>query len=157
MRRFMRLDFGEALDAAAPLNFRYLLDEQGLQKKIFEGVNKLPEEKGKIMRGRTIIEALASAKNGAKSRDSDMYRSKKGKERHFRMRAHIEVDAGSGMVLGVSGTAVNVNSIEDAGKLIREDGEFVNADAGYRGIEKREEIKNDEHVSNKGGVANKQT
>jgi IS5 family transposase len=148
MRKFTGLDFsGEgAPDATTPLNFRHLLEEEGLQKKIFEVVNELPEKKGKIMMGGTIIdaaiiEAPASTKNGAKSRDPEMHRSKKRNERHFGMKAHRGVDAGSGMVHGVSGTAANVSGIEDAGKLIREDDEFVNADAGYIGIEKRDEIK----------------
>jgi IS5 family transposase len=45
------------------------------------------------------------------------------------------------MVHGVSTAAANVNDRKDAGDLIWEDEEFVNADAGYMGIEKREEIK----------------
>jgi IS5 family transposase len=154
MRKFMGLDFSEegAPDATTLLNFRHLLDGHELQKKIFETVNKLLEEEGKIMRGgtiidATIIEAPVSTKNSAKSRDSEMHQSKKGNEWHFGMKAHIGVDAYSGMVHSVSTTAANVCDIEETHKLIREDDEFVNADAGYVGVEKREEIKNDGHLS----------
>ena len=68
---------------------------------IFETVNEVLEEEGKIMHGgsildATIIEAPVSTKNSAKSRDPEMHQSKKGNEWHFGMKAHIGVDAGSG-------------------------------------------------------------
>jgi IS5 family transposase len=59
----------------------------------------------------TIIAAPTSTKNSAKSRDPEMHQSKKGNEWHFGMKAHIGVDAGSGMVHSVSGTAANVSDI----------------------------------------------
>jgi IS5 family transposase len=37
--------------------------------------------------------------------------------------------------------------IEAAHKLIRKDDDFANGDAGYAGIEKRKEIREDEHLS----------
>jgi IS5 family transposase len=48
MRKFMGLDFSEegVPDATTLLNFRHLLAEKGLQKKIFEVVNELLEENG---------------------------------------------------------------------------------------------------------------
>jgi IS5 family transposase len=63
------------------------------------------------------------------------------------MKAHIGVDAYSGAVHSVEATAANVSDIEVAHKLIRKDDKAVNLDAGYIGIEKREEIKSDEHLS----------
>jgi IS5 family transposase len=154
MKKFMGIDFSEegAPDATTLLKFRHLLDKHGLQKELFETVNEELEGKGKIMRGgtivdATIIEAPVSTKNSAKSRDPEMHQCKKGNEWHFGMKAHIGVDAGSGMVHSVSTTAGNVSDIEEASKLIRKDDEFVNGDAGYMGIEKREEIKEDGHLS----------
>jgi IS5 family transposase len=44
-------------------------------------------------------------------------------------------------------TAANVSDIVVAHHLIRGDDETVNADAGYTGIEKQEEIKSEEHLS----------
>jgi IS5 family transposase len=46
------------------------------------------------------------------------------------VKAHIGVDAGSGMAHSVETTAANVSDIETAHKLIREDDEVVNGDAG---------------------------
>jgi IS5 family transposase len=154
MRQFMKLDFYEedAPDATTLLGFRHLLETNNLQKAIFEAINGLLEKNGKIMKGgsvvdATIFEAPTSTKNRSKSRDPEMHSCKKGNEWHFGMKAHIGVDAGTGMVHSVEVTAANVSDIEVAHKLIREDDNFVNADAGYVGIEKREEIKNDEHLS----------
>jgi IS5 family transposase len=49
MRKFTGLDFSEegAPDATTLLNFRHLLEEEGLQKKIFEVVNELPKRRGR--------------------------------------------------------------------------------------------------------------
>ena len=63
------------------------------------------------------------------------------------MKAHVGVDAGSGYVHTVTGTAANVHDIVETHNLIREDDEVVYSDSGYTGIEKRDEIKNDEHLS----------
>jgi IS5 family transposase len=110
------------------------------------------EEEHLMMKGgsivdATIIEAPVSTKNSAKSRDPEMHQAKKGNEWHFGMKAHIGVDAGSGLVHTVETTAANVSDLEVAPKLIREDDGFVNGDAGYIGLENREEVKNDEHLS----------
>jgi IS5 family transposase len=126
MRKFMGIDFTEegAPDAAAPLNFRHFLEDRGPQKALFETVNKVLEEHGKIMRGGSIldaviIEAPSSTKNSAKSRDPEMHQAKKGNEWHFGMRAH-----------SVETTAANISDIEAAHKLIREDDEAVTARFG---------------------------
>jgi IS5 family transposase len=74
MRKFMRLDyFKEGVpDATTLLKFRHLLERHGLQKKLFDTLNGIVEEKGKIMRwmgggetviDATIIEAPSTAKN----------------------------------------------------------------------------------------------
>jgi IS5 family transposase len=94
-----------------------------------------------------IIKAPSSTKNSAKSRDPEMKSTQKGNQWHFGMKARIGVDAGMGMAHGVEVTSANVHDLEAAPKLIRADDDFVNGDAGYTGIEEREEIKNDEHLS----------
>jgi IS5 family transposase len=63
------------------------------------------------------------------------------------MKAHIGADAGSGMVQSVETAAANAADIEAAHKLIREDDEAVNVDAGFAGIEKRKEIQEDEKLA----------
>ena len=63
----------------------------------------------------TIIAAPNSTKNADKARDPDMHQAKKGNEWHFGMKAHIGVDAESGLVHSVIGTAANVSDITQAG------------------------------------------
>jgi IS5 family transposase len=44
-------------DATTLLKFRHLLERHELQKKLFDTLNGILEEKGKIMHGGTIIDA----------------------------------------------------------------------------------------------------
>ena len=154
MRKFMGIDFtGEgAPDAAALLDFRRLLEKHGLQKVLFETVNGVLEEAGKIMHGGSvldaaIIEAPSSTKNSTKSRGPEMRQTRKGNEWHFGMKAHIGADAGTGVVHSVETAAANEADIAAAHKLIREEDDAVNVGAGYGGIENRKEIQEDEHLS----------
>lgn len=55
------------------------------------------------------------------------------------MKAHIGVDAESGLVHAVIGTAANVNDVTQAGALLHGDETDAFGDAGYQGVEKREE------------------
>ena len=55
------------------------------------------------------------------------------------MKAHIGVDADSGLVHTVVGTAANVNDVTQAGALVHGEESDVFADAGYQGVAKREE------------------
>ncbi len=56
------------------------------------------------------------------------------------MKAHIGVDAGTGMVHTVEVTSANVHDVEMAEKLIREDDDVVYGDSGYLGLQKHPEI-----------------
>jgi IS5 family transposase len=154
MKEFVRIDFLEedAPDATTLLKFRHLLEEHGLQQKLLEKINEVLEVEGMLWRGGSIvdaaiIEAPSSTKNSMKSRDPEMKQTKKGNQWYFGMKAHIGADAGTGMVHSTSYTAANVHDIEEAHRLVRKDDDFANSDAGYIGIEKREEIQSDEHLS----------
>jgi len=154
MRKFMRVSFGneQAPDATTLLKFRHLLEENNLCEKLFKDLNERLESNGCVMRGgsivdATIIKAPSSTKNESGKRDPEMHQTKKGNEWHFGMKAHIGVDAGTGYVHSLTGTAANVHDITEASKLLRVDDEVVYGDAGYLGIEKREEIKSDENKS----------
>ncbi len=69
-----------------------------------------------------------------------MHQTKKGNQWHFGMKAHIGADAHSGLVPSVSGTAANVADIAQTHELLHGQETKVYADAGYLGVEKREEI-----------------
>lgn len=79
MKDFMKLDFFQdsVPDATTLLHFRRLLEENNLCEKMFNRINKIMEEKGKLLRGgtvvdATIIEAPTSTKNQEGKRDDEM-------------------------------------------------------------------------------------
>ena len=62
----------------------------------------------------TLIAALTSTKNKDGERDPEMHQSKKGNQWFSGMKAHIGVDAESGLMHTVRGTAGNVNDVVEA-------------------------------------------
>ena len=72
-----------------------------------------------------------------------MHSSQKGKQWYFGMKAHIGVDADSGLVHTVRTTSGNVHDIVEANSLLHGQEQMVFADAGYQGIEKRPDTKPD--------------
>ena len=64
------------------------------------------------------------------------------------MKVHAGVDAGSGYVHTITGTATNVHDIEETHHLLREYDEVSYGDSGYSGVEKRPEIQSIEHFCN---------
>jgi len=154
MKEFVGIDFDmdDVPDATTLLHFRHLLEGKRLQKAVFDKINECMEAEGVLLRGgsivdATFVEAPSSTKNSAKSRDPEMKQGKKGNTWHFGMKAHIGVDAYSGVVHTVEATAANVSDIEVAYKLIRDDDDVANMDAGYVGIKNRKEIRENEHLS----------
>lgn len=154
MRKFMNLNFydEQVPDATTLLHFRHLLEEHKIGEKMFAAIRHVLEENGYMMKGGTIIDATiisapSSIKNKSGGRDPEMHQTKKGNQWFFGMKGHIGVDAGTGYVHSVEATPANVHDVNVASSLIREDDEVVYGDSGYVGIEKREEIKNDEHKS----------
>ena len=63
------------------------------------------------------------------------------------MKAHIGVDAATGYIHGLVTTPANEHDVTVTHKLILDDDHVLYGDAGYIGIEKRDEVKNDEHLS----------
>jgi IS5 family transposase len=147
MRSFAGIDLSvEAVpDATTLLKFRHLLEAHGLTAAIFAEVGALLSERNLLMKEGTIVDATiiaapCSTKNARQERDPEMHQTKKGNQWHFGMKAHIGVDAQSGLVHSVSGTAANVADIAQTHALLHGAEKQAYADAGYLGVEKREEI-----------------
>jgi IS5 family transposase len=156
MRSFMKIDFvtEQVPDATTLLKFRHLLEKYDIGKKLFQAIAETLEKCGHMMRGGSIVDATlisapSSTKNAKRERDPEMHQTKKGNEWHFGMKCHIGVDAGSGYVHSLETTAANISDIEVAAHLVRKDDEVVYGDAGYIGIEKRQEVKDDPCLSAK--------
>lgn len=154
MRSFMHLDFftQQVPDATTLLHFRHLLEENRIGEKIFADVKARLEKAGLMMHGGTIVDATiisapSSTKNKEGRRDPEMHQTKKGNQWYHGMKVHSGVDAGSGYVHTITGTSANVHDIDEIAKLIRKEDEVAYGDCGYSGADKREEIRNDEHLS----------
>ena len=81
-----------------------------------------------------------------------LHQTKKGNQWHFGMKAHIGVDAESGLVHTVIGTAANVNDVTQGHALLHGEEADVFADAGYQGAMKRPEATGvDWHVAMRPG------
>ena len=105
MRAFCGLELGrDAIpDETTILNFRHLLERHELTKAIFAAVSEHLAAKGELLRGGTIVDATLiaaspSTKNKEGRRDPEMSQSKKGNQWYFGMKAHVGVDAESGLV-----------------------------------------------------------
>ena len=134
-REFAGLGWDTRLpDESTILRFRHLLERHKLPEQIRTVVNELLRDKGLMLRtgtgvDATLISAPSSTKNASGQRDPEMHQTKKGNQWHFGMKAHIGVDADSGLVHG--------------------DETEVLADAGYQGADKRPDAKEgvDWHVA----------
>lgn len=131
-------------DRVSILRFRHLLEEHQLSIQILAAVNATLIDKGLMLKAGTVVDATliaapSSTKNNSGERDPEMHQTKKGNQWHFGMKAHIGVDADSGLVHTVVGTAANVNDVTQAGALVHGEESDVFADAGYQGVAKREE------------------
>jgi IS5 family transposase len=154
LRTFMKINFftEQVPDATTLLKFRHLLEKHDIGKVFFQAITRTLDQCGYMMHGgsivdATLIQAPSSTKNEQEQRDPEMCQTKKGNQYYFGMKCHIGVDAGSGYVHSVETTAANVHDIKKAADLVRDDDEVVYGDAGYIGIEKREEIAGNEHLS----------
>jgi transposase, IS5 family len=145
MRAFAGLELGrDAIpDETTILNFRHLLERHDLTKAIFESVAEHLAAKGELLRGGTIVDATLiaaspSTKNKEQKRDPAMSSSKKGNQWYFGMKAHIGVDAESGLVHTAGVTTGKVNDAKVMANLIREDDTAIYGDKGYASDAKKQ-------------------
>ncbi|WP_339118463.1 IS5 family transposase [Halomonas sp. BMC6] len=141
MRDFIGIDLAieNVPDATTLLRFRHLLEQHALTQRIFEEINAHLAEKGLFMREGTIVDATIVAaapftKNKAKQRDPEMKQTKKGNQWYFGMKAHIGVDAVTGLTHSVAATSANVADVTMTSELVRDDDKRVYGDAGYTGM-----------------------
>ena len=113
--------------------------------QILASVNARLMARGLLLKSGTVVDATliaapSSTKNKDGQRDPEMHQTKKGNQWHFGMKAHIGVDADSGLVHTVATTAANAHDITQAHALLHGEEDVVFADSGYRGVEKRDEV-----------------
>jgi len=157
-REFARLDAGMTRlpDESTILRFRHLLEAHALGAQILEAVNAQLQRQGLLLKTGTVVDATliaapSSTKNAQGERDPEMVSgdeseprtTKKGNQWHFGMKAHIGVDADSGLVHTVVSTSANAHDVTQASALLHGEESEVFADPGYRGVHKREEVMED--------------
>jgi IS5 family transposase len=133
-------------DESTILRFRHLLEKYKMAPQILGVVNELLSRKGLLLKAGTVVDATlisapSSTKNASGERDPEMHQSKKGNQWYFGMKAHIGVDAESGLVHTVCSTAGNVNDVVQANSLLHGEETDAFGDAGYQGANKRPDAK----------------
>lgn len=146
IRAFIGIDLNReaAPDATTLLKFRRLLETHDLTQRIFAAINIHLAQKGLLLKEGTVVDATiiaapSSTKNQSGERDPEMHQTKKGNQWYFGMKAHIGVDADSGLTHTVVTTAANVSDVTQAHALLHGSEKTAFGDAGYQGVEKREE------------------
>ena len=95
-------------------------------------INGYLGDRGLSLRQGTIVDAkLIHAPSSTKN--------KEGNQHYFGAKIHIGVDVESGLVHHVHVTAASVADVAQVDKLLHSEENMVAADAGYKGVEKREE------------------
>lgn len=147
-REFVGLDAGEdnLPDESTILRFRHRLEAHNLSVQILSTVNAMLAGKGLLLKSGTVIDAtLIAAPSSTRNRrgecDPEMHQTRKGKPWYFGMKAHIGVDADSGLVHTVVGTAADANDVTQAHARVHGEETDVFADAGCPGVGKRDETR----------------
>jgi transposase, IS5 family len=143
MRRFAGIELGDdrVPDETTILNFRHLLERHGLTEAIFADVNAHLADKGITLRSgtlvdATIIDAPSSTKNKAGTRDPEMSSTKKGNTWYFGMKAHVGVDAESGVTHSLETSTARVHDSRIWDELLHGEETSVWADKGYVSAER---------------------
>ncbi len=136
-RRFAGLGLEETIPDHTVFNrFRNALIAQGLEKKLFDELDRQLEKAGVILKrgtmlDATLIEAVSRPGTAERvSRDPDARHGGKGGFT-FGYKAHVGVDEGSGIIRSETTTPANVTDTVPADGLIRGDEKRVWADAAY--------------------------
>ena len=144
--QFARLDPGTTrlLVETTILRFRHLLEAHRLSEQMLSASNATLSERGLMLKTGTVVDATliaapSSTKNSRGEHAPEMHQTKKGNQWHFGMKAHIGVDADSGLVHTVIGTAANVCDVTQGHGLLHGNEQVVFANAGYQGAAKRPE------------------
>jgi transposase, IS5 family len=155
MRAFAGIDAGQDAipDETTLLHFRHLLEAHGLAARLFAEVNALLGQRGLMLKqgslvDATLIAAPSSTKNRQGQRDPEMHQTRKGQQWYpstslrtgFGCKAHIGVDAESGLTHSVITTAANVSDVTQTHRLLHGQETDVFADAGYTGVDKRKAL-----------------
>ena len=137
MRRFAGIELlgHDIPDESTILRFRHLLEQHQLTERIFAEIRTLLEEKRLLLKSGTIVDATIiaappSTKNEEKARDPEMRQTRKGKQWHFGMKAHIGCDK-RGVVHSLATTDAAASDIGQLPKLLHGEEKEIFGDQAY--------------------------
>jgi IS5 family transposase len=131
-------------DRVSILRFCHVLERHDLVPRMLQAVNATIAAQGLLLKeglaiDATLIATPSSTKNSTGTRDPEMHQTQQDNAWHFWMKAPIGVDADSGLVHTVVGTAANVHDATQAHRLVHGSESQVFTDAGYQGVDKRKD------------------
>ena len=134
----------ESPDATTLCKFRLMLESNGLAKKMFAEQTKTFIEQKIILKEGTIVDAtIIDCPKSTKNKDRSLPEGTAKTFKHVPrtgIKAHVGVDKTSGIVHSVIVTPANISDITMASELLHGDEKEIYGDAGYIGMEKREDI-----------------
>src|ERR1700760_4613739 len=140
-RRFAGIPLAESVpDHSSVWRFREQLAQRGLAEKLLAEVNRQLDAKGLILRrgtliDATILEAAVRPPTGdageVSERDPQAGWTRKNGKSRFGYKAHVAVDAGSGIVREAVMTPADVHDSVPADDLVQGDEAAVYADKAY--------------------------
>jgi IS5 family transposase len=152
LREFAGLDAGEDAmpDETTILKFRRLLETHALAQALFDGTAARLAEQGLLLRqgtavDATLIAAPPSTKNRDHKRDPEMTSTKKGSNYYFGLKAHIGVDADSGLVHTAEITTAKVADGIMTDVLLHGEETVVLGDRAYTRNDRNLEAEREEH------------
>jgi IS5 family transposase len=144
MRAFAGIDLAAepVPDETTICKFRHLLERHKLGTRIFQEVGRHLQSRGLRVSSGTIVDATiiaapSSTKNAQGKRDPEMHQTKKGKNWHFGMKAHVGVDSKTKLIHSVAATPANVSDGNMLEQLLHGKETHVWGDAAYAGRTER--------------------
>ena len=148
-RRFVGLGLPDpAPDHSTISRFRAVLAERGLGERLFAEVTRQLDAAGFLVKAGTLLDAtlvaaqarrpsLEEGPGAGSATDPDATWTRKGGRAHFGYKAHLGVDAKSGLIRQAVLTPAHVNESEVADTLISGDERAVYADKAYESKARR--------------------
>lgn len=143
-RRFVGLGIGDSTpDHSTYSNFRKELEKKGIAETIFREINKQLEDEGRIIKKGTIVDATlieAAVKKPDQKDDGSAGKSDvdpeaewvcKGTKRYFGYKAHIAVDADSGLIREAVLTRAKAHEGHIMKDILPPDQDWIYGDKAY--------------------------
>lgn len=123
-------------DETTICKFRHLLERHDLAIVFLKEINAELGNRGLLLKQGTVVDATLiaappSTKNRKRKRDPEMSSTRKNNQWYFGMKAHIGVDADSGIVHAVVGTAAKVGDAKVLDELLHGEEQSVHGDKAY--------------------------